>query len=404
VITYKALVEAGWSKADAADYAKNLTVNFNRKGASNALSAAYLFFNPAVQGTARLWQAVQTPQGKAVATSLFALGFIAGMTGNAGGDDDKNGIPDYQQLSDWDRATNLTPFTKGPKIPLPYGWNAFYAVGNFMSDAFYGRSPMGAVWASMKAAQSAFNPFGSSDSKTALGWAIKQASPTLTDPLVALYANESDRGGQITRTQDARFGPKMPEASMGKASATTGAKWLSSVLGKIGGGSASDVPKIGMLDINPDAIDYFAGAVAPGILTTAARSASTIQKIGSDEPIEMKDIPVARRVVSSPSPGKVYEALGDAKEELGNMLNIPKNGSAEERRRLAAEHPGWAGVAATFTALTQQTSALQKRKAAIVDGKIHVTNEAAEKKSIDDKVTALDNRMLKRYNETAAHW
>src|SRR4029077_1347291 len=126
---------AGWSKEDAADYAKNLTVNFNRKGKNTLLSAAYLFFNPAVQGTARLAEAMKSPQGKLVATSLFGLGVIASIMGNSAGDDDddKNGMNDYEKLSDGERATNIILWPHGPKIPLPYGWNAFYAMGNFVT-------------------------------------------------------------------------------------------------------------------------------------------------------------------------------------------------------------------------------------------------------------------------------
>ena len=58
---YKTGLEQGLSKQQAASLAKNLTVNFNRKGATGRqIGALYAFFNASVQGTVGLpkqWRA-----------------------------------------------------------------------------------------------------------------------------------------------------------------------------------------------------------------------------------------------------------------------------------------------------------------------------------------------------------
>ena len=47
--------EAGVSREDAAQLAKNITVNFNKSGEYGAVANAYyLFFNASIQGTARI--------------------------------------------------------------------------------------------------------------------------------------------------------------------------------------------------------------------------------------------------------------------------------------------------------------------------------------------------------------
>jgi hypothetical protein len=402
VAAYKVLRENGWSKADAADYAKNLTVNFNRKGSSQALSSLYLFFNPAVQGTARLWQAIQTPQGKAIAVSLFGMGFVAGLTGNSGGDEDENGIPDYQQLSDWDRATNLIPFAHGPKIPLPYGWNAFYAAGNYMADTFFGRSVQDAVFSSMKAGGQAFNPLGGgSDSKEAWGRVMKTVTPTALDPILALAMNENTFGSKIARTQDTHFGPKQPDSAMGSLGASKTSKVITSTLNSVTGGSAA---KAGAIDINPDTVDFIAATLLPGLPTAAYKATDTGFKILADERTEVKNYPFVRRVVSEPSKGKVYEELQTAKNEIREFQNVMKNGDYADRTELAKEHPGWAGVSATFTAHSKTVGDLQKRKAGIVDGKIKVPNETAEINRIDDRIETLNNKMLLTYKTVSARW
>jgi len=401
VIAYKVLVEAGWTKANAADYVKNLTTNFQRKGTSSELTSLFLFFNPAVQGTARIYQAMRSPQGKAIAAGLFGMGFVAGLTGNAGGDDDENGIPDYQQLSDWDRSTNIIPFAHGPKLPLPYGWNAFYAMGNFAADAFFGRSPVGSAFAGLKAAHSAFDPIGGADSKTLAGWLAKTVAPTAVDPFIEFGMNENRFGSRIYREQSSAYGAKQPESQTGSMSASATSRAIASGLNSLTQGSAA---KAGGIDVSPDSIDFWAGTALPGIPTVLGRGLSTLKKIATGEATETKEYPVVRRVLAEPSKGKVYEALQDAKAEINEFQNIAKNGTPEERRELAKEHPGWAGIDATFKAMTKQTGELYKRKAAIIDGKLKVDDEATEKNRIDKKIEELNNRMLKSYTVTVAKW
>ena len=62
---YVALRQPGrsYSKAKAASVAKNLTVNFNRRGALGpTFNAFFMFFNAAMQGTAVLANAVRSPR------------------------------------------------------------------------------------------------------------------------------------------------------------------------------------------------------------------------------------------------------------------------------------------------------------------------------------------------------
>ena len=53
----------GISKKQASSLAKNLTVNFNRKGEwGNTVNSLYMFANASVQGTANMLRAVATPK------------------------------------------------------------------------------------------------------------------------------------------------------------------------------------------------------------------------------------------------------------------------------------------------------------------------------------------------------
>jgi hypothetical protein len=213
--------------------------------------------------------------------------------------------------------------------------------------------------------------------------------------------NENRYGSQIRREQDTRFGPKQPASQMGSMGATALSKAVASGLNSLTLGNAAES---GGIDINPDTIDYFAGSYLPGVPTSMARTASTAMKLAAGEPTEVKDWPVARRVVSDVNKGRVYEELDKAKQEIGEYMNVQKNGSPEQRSALAKEHPGWAGVAAGFTVYGKQIGDLQKRKAGIIDGKVKVADASAEKTKIDTRVMELNNRMLKAYNEARARW
>ena len=60
------------AKQQAASIAKNLTVNFNRKGQiATQAGALYAFFNAAIQGTTRLAQTLRGPAGSKPPAMIF---------------------------------------------------------------------------------------------------------------------------------------------------------------------------------------------------------------------------------------------------------------------------------------------------------------------------------------------
>ena len=78
VATFRAVIEAGGTDAEAASAAANVTVNFNRRGEmGQQLSALYLFFNPNVQGTQVLLDTLLNSPHKAQAWA--AAGPLPGL-------------------------------------------------------------------------------------------------------------------------------------------------------------------------------------------------------------------------------------------------------------------------------------------------------------------------------------
>jgi hypothetical protein len=100
---YKTARDKGLSTSKAASIAKNLTVNFNRRGtATRDMGAWYAFFNASVQGTTRLTEILRSPAGKKILLGGVGLGFVQTLVAMSVmiGSDDDDGKDNYADIPD----------------------------------------------------------------------------------------------------------------------------------------------------------------------------------------------------------------------------------------------------------------------------------------------------------------
>ncbi|WP_340507209.1 LPD38 domain-containing protein [Escherichia coli] len=142
---YKHARDAGLSRQQAASLAKNMTVNFNRRGEQGALMNSLYMFNASIQGTANLvrtlghlngdgpllerlrWKNLNVPQKIALA-AVGAGYLLARLTAVLAGEDD-DGVNWYDKVPYHVKERNLVIMKSvfGGKageywsIPLPYG-------------------------------------------------------------------------------------------------------------------------------------------------------------------------------------------------------------------------------------------------------------------------------------------
>ncbi|RLA40703.1 MAG: hypothetical protein DRR06_17075, partial [Gammaproteobacteria bacterium] len=175
------------ARKKAASLAKNLTVNFNRKGEyGQVLNSAYMFANASIQGTATFARAMGTMKVNADGTKSFNMaqkfagGLVAGSFALAmlnrfmAGDDD-DGENWYDKVPQHVRERNIVLMKSvvgGAEgeyytIPLPYGYNIFYNLGD-SAEAMINSDSRGigelAVGVSM-AMLGSFSPIGFESSK-----------------------------------------------------------------------------------------------------------------------------------------------------------------------------------------------------------------------------------------------
>lgn len=145
--TYMTSRQMGRSILRSVADAKEVSVNFNRKGAGNAgqgvyanigyLRDYYMFYNAGIQSYETLWRNLKKDTSTAIRTTAF-MGLIPGALGAAyamwlAGMDDE----EYSNIPSWDRRNNICIPVKGEgyiKIPLPIELRAFWGMGDIYAS------------------------------------------------------------------------------------------------------------------------------------------------------------------------------------------------------------------------------------------------------------------------------
>lgn len=351
---------AGASEAQAAGLAKNLTVNFNRRGELGpVMNSLYMFFNAGVQGTARLVTALKHPATRKIAGGIVGLGLLLEILNQAmsgSGDDEKK---HYDNIPDWVKDHNLIVMLPDGEHyfmpPLPYGYNIFHAIGRNLGSLFYGKDPLEASQAIVHAVLDAFNPLGGATS-------IAQfLSPTLTDPLIQQAENLSHFGTPIKPSQSP-FGPPRPESALYWSSVNPLAKDVATWLNDATGGSPV---RPGSIDISPESIEHWTEFLGGGAGRTLMKTLNTGTRLATGQDLALREIPFARRLIGEPderaSAGAYREAVNEvvrARNEWRYFVQAQDRERAAEVRRIYGPQLRLYGFA---QATDSQISALNRR-------------------------------------------
>ncbi|EJV3679475.1 hypothetical protein N6F87_004748, partial [Escherichia coli] len=209
---YKHARDAGLSRQQAASLAKNMTVNFNRRGEQGALmNSLYMFANASIQGTANLvrtlghlngdgplperlrWKNLNVPQK--IALAAVGAGYLLGSLNRSVAGEDDDGVNWYDKVPSHVKERNLVIMKSmfGGKageywsIPLPYGYNVFFLLGHTAEGVAAGDlTASRAAGNVVGGVLGAFSPIGSETSETLSGALLKNAAPTILRPFANL--------------------------------------------------------------------------------------------------------------------------------------------------------------------------------------------------------------------------
>lgn len=303
VATFRAMVEAGHSDAVAARAAGDVTVNFNRKGElTPTLGGLYLFFNPSIQGTKAMWDALakgaHRGQAMALAGSLTLLALTLAELARGGDDADEEAwkrIPGYVK----DRNLVIKMGDIQGTIPIPYGYGAFWSLGNILSDLSHGEDK---TKAGIRFASSLFEQFSAIGNPFAGDEAdIKNAVsllPTALKPMMEIAMNRNSLGRPI-----------MPEMSPWNTAQPDSARRWRSTTGSLYDGIASGLNRwtggnayqAGAIDISPETLSYLWRTFTGGAGKFAIDSMGLGTRIAQGVSPELREIPVFRKFVRAES-------------------------------------------------------------------------------------------------------
>lgn len=291
---YKTLRENGYSVEDAVSYAKNVTVNFNRRGEMKWINQLYMFSNPAIQGLQRFGKLVTTKRGQAVMGTLTGIALALNEYNRYVAGEDEGGTNNFDKISNTEKSRAIIimdPFGSGQpflKIPLGFQQRLPFAMATGLSDMMHEAKPQSKIAMNIiDSALDAFNPIGGS--QLATSW-----MPTLGKPFVELYANKNWQGNPIKPEQmpwDIR-----PESQMAFSGVSVPSKIIAEQLNKRTGG---DELTPGAVDISPEAIDhvaqFFTGSLGKDVYKIMDLGMRYFDDMRPYSEVKAKDIPIAGR-------------------------------------------------------------------------------------------------------------
>lgn len=332
---YMTSIQYGRSIDEAVNDAKDVTLNFNRKGTGEygwqMIRNLYLFINPAVQSLQTLGALVKHHPFKftAVTASWLASGVLVPIVNAAlmnllGGDDDKD---KYWQFTKWDRRNNLimwVPFThEYVKIPLAQEFRAFYGIGDMIASKMMGGELAEETWS-----QYAEDLLGQVVDMLPLdptgydGNIAVSLMPNPIRPVFELAFNVDFTGKPLFKeTEYNKYDPNFTKAYVGTPD------WLVRV-SKMVNSIGNDYPDVQQNAIdafgdprynlnNPAVVDHVLSSYLGGAYTMGSQVLGVLTKSLNDpKEIKMADIPLVSKFVSNPDDRPVTKKQGD---EFWNM-------------------------------------------------------------------------------------
>ena len=286
--------------------AKEMTVNFNKKGAGSTFHDAhtqtgkgkaaaylsgtgrslYLFWNVSIQGSVNIVRAVKRnpKKGAAYLATFLALGILQTvLPALTGGDDDDR----YWNLPDYVRRNNICFFVGDVlvKIPLPQEARAIFGIGELGMSYMSGKEDKDAwmVAYTIAGQLSQIMPLDLMDDSGP----IHALMPSIFKPALEAYTNHSWMGRPIWKDTD--YNKAMPNWT--KAYKSTGGVyvWLAKELNALSGG---DDYKKGLININPARLEYLLKGYFGGLYTAADQIIKSSETAFGDREFSMRDVPI----------------------------------------------------------------------------------------------------------------
>nr|DAE39553.1 MAG TPA: cytosine DNA methyltransferase [Caudoviricetes sp.] len=317
--------------------AKEISVNFNRKGSGSKFMGAegqtkagnaaafvsgagrglYIFWNAGLQGLTNFSRQIGRHPGRALtlASLLFGFGALMSYLGNRDDDDENN----YFNLPKYIRRSNVC-YKIGDlfvTIPLPVEYRSFYGLGELASSTLAGKED-GTTKDIAKEAVSQVSQLFPIDFAEG-GGGLHALIPSAVKPIVEAETNTAWTGLPIYK--DNEFNKNMPEYTKVYKTANGHLVEIARALNDATGGNKY---KKGFIDINPAKMEYVLKGMLGGAFSFPDKLVKTTETIMGDREFDWRNTPFANRFVKNADERMEYKALNEQYFKLKDEMDVVK--------------------------------------------------------------------------------
>ncbi|HFO6449916.1 TPA: LPD38 domain-containing protein [Escherichia coli] len=419
---YKHARDAGLSRQQAASLAKNMTVNFNRRGEQGALmNSLYMFANASIQGTANLvrtlghlngegpllerlrWKNLNVPQK--IALAAVGAGYLLGSLNRSVAGEDDDGVNWYDKVPSHVKERNLVIMKSvfGGKageywsIPLPYGYNVFFLLGHTAEGVAAGDlTASRAAGNVVGGVLGAFSPIGSETSETLSGALLKNAAPTILRPFANLAMNENFMGAQIYQ-ENMPFGTPKPDSQLGRRSTPEAYKAFASWLNAFSGGSQY---RPGAVDVTPESLKYWIDYISGGTGRFISKTTDAAVKSLNGIDIPEQQVPFLGKISGEVMPYADQQKMYDRMTEVAQYHAELKSLTSAERTAFIDENNGKLSMNGLMQDTRKRLKDLRKQRDAIyADSTLSLAQQSAMVKSVERDMKIAVDRFNREYNK-----
>lgn len=335
---YAAMRQHGATATEAAVYAREITLDYNKKGEwTPVTNVLWMFSNASIQSLARwkkAWQMGNWKSRTIGVTFLLAAGFFTQLYNIMfaslffGGDDDDEA---YKNIPDYTYDNSIPILLPGAKsyltVPNRGPQAAITRIGASLANLMVGdETPMGFLADASVVLNPAFlenaNPAGSS------GSFLQTVSPTILDPAIQLAENKAWTGAPVHAMDYGNSAA--PKWQDGFEKTSPFSKWLARLLSDATGG---DDVQGGKIDVYPEQIELVKNFIIGSIGTDFSGLSDMARG-------DFGNMPVMRGFVR-PLPDnthRYYEIKADVEKNLQIMQGYAVS-SREKYQRHIEQHP-----------------------------------------------------------------
>lgn len=332
--------------------AKEISVNFNKKGAgskflntegqtkignasaftSGLSRSMYVFWNAGVQGMYNFGRLAKYNPKKflGLASSFYLLGTIMPMLAAAFGDDEDD---DYYDLPEYVRRNNICFRNGGGNwitIPMPIELRAIYGLGEMSSGIVSGKEKYTDKKMAMKIAEqmSQVLPLDMMEG----GGGFSAFVPSSVKPLIEAGDNKDWTGLPLYKDND--FNKGMPEWTKAFKSVDPAILAMTKYANELTGG---DKYTTGTVNLNPAIIEHILDGYFGGIEATRSQMVKSAETAWGSRDFDWRNIPVGNRLIKSGDERTKKKAIDNAYYE--NLEEMDKIGQRLRGYRKELSNP-----------------------------------------------------------------